>query len=141
MMLSARKERSLIPGYKYLVVYRDLYTVWGGELDWFYGSRGVYTFSNELFNSYQYFHKNRDDDNFDSGEAYEFDKSLLFGDAIVSWHEYDHPQFGKIEIGGPKKNYTHGPIRVSFWKAMHIGTWHLFFTTPGATPKTRDQRR
>jgi hypothetical protein len=96
----------LIPGYKYLVVYRDLYTVWGGELDWFYGSRGVYTFSNELFNSYQYFHKNRDDDNFDSGEAYEFDKSLLFGDAIVSWHEYDHPQFGKIEIGGPKKNYT-----------------------------------
>jgi hypothetical protein len=101
-----KKGETLIPGYKYMVVYRDLYTVWGGELDWFYGSRGVYTFSNELFNSYQYFHKTRDDDDFASGEAYEFDKALLFGDAIVSWKEFDHPQFGKIEIGGPKKNFT-----------------------------------
>jgi hypothetical protein len=101
-----KKGETLIPGYKYMVVYRDLYTVWGGELDWFYGSRGVYTFSNELFNSYQYFHKTRDDDDFASNESYEFDKDLLFGDAIVPWKEYDHPQFGKIEIGGPKKNFT-----------------------------------
>ena len=27
----------LIPGYRYLVVYDDLYDVFGGELDWFYG--------------------------------------------------------------------------------------------------------
>ena len=101
-----KKGETLIPGYKYMVVYRDLYTVWGGELDWFYGSRGVYTFSNELFNSYQYFHKTRDDDDFASGESYDFDKDLLFGDAVVNWKEYDHPQFGKIEIGGVKKNFT-----------------------------------
>jgi len=101
-----KKGETIIPGYTYMVVYRDLYTVWGGELDWFYGSRGVYTFSNELFNSYQYFHKKRDDDDFDSQESYDFDKDLLFGDAIVPWKEYDHPQFGKIEVGGPKKNYT-----------------------------------
>lgn len=29
----------MIPGYKYLVVYKDLYSVFGGELDWFYGGR------------------------------------------------------------------------------------------------------
>jgi len=79
-----KKGEQLVPGYKYLVVYKDMYTVWGGELDWFYGSRGVYTFSNELFNSYQYFHKDRDEDGFGQGEAYEFDKSLLFGDAVVN---------------------------------------------------------
>lgn len=98
-----KKGETMIPGYKYMVVYRDLYTVWGGELDWFYGSRGVYTFSNELFTDYQYYNRKGDDD---SNEAYQFDKDLLFGDAIVTWKEYDHPQFGKIEIGGPKKNYT-----------------------------------
>ena len=38
-----------MPGYRYLTVYKDLYSVFGGELDWFYGSRGVYTFSNEIF--------------------------------------------------------------------------------------------
>jgi hypothetical protein len=101
-----KRGETLIPGYKYMVVYRDLYTVWGGELDWFYGSRGVYTFSNELFNSYQYFHKTRDDDDFASTEAFDFNKDLLFGDAVVDWKEFDHPQFGKIEIGGPKKNFT-----------------------------------
>jgi len=83
-----------------------MYTVWGGELDWFYGSRGVYTFSNELFNSYQYFHKDRDEDGFGQGEAFEFDKSLLFGDGVVTWQEANHPQYGKIEVGGVKKNFT-----------------------------------
>lgn len=38
-------------------------------------------------------------------ESYEFDKSLLFGDAIVEWKEYNHPQYGKIEVGGVKKNF------------------------------------
>jgi hypothetical protein len=26
-------------------------------------------------------------------------------DAFVPWHEYNHPQYGKIEIGGFKKNF------------------------------------
>ncbi len=102
-----KKGEELVPGYRYLTVYKDLYTVWGGELDWFYGSRGVYTFSNELFTSYQYFgKKSDDDDDFSQGEAYDFDKLLLFGDAVVDWKEVNHPQYGKIEIGGPKKNFT-----------------------------------
>jgi hypothetical protein len=101
-----KKGEQLVPGYRYLVVYKDMYTVWGGELDWFYGSRGVYTFSNELFNSYQYFHKKGDEDGFGQGEAFEFDKSLLFGDAVVPFKEFNHPQYGKIEIGGVKKNFT-----------------------------------
>jgi hypothetical protein len=95
-----KKGELLIPGYRYLVVYKDLYTAWGGELDWFYGGRGVYTFSNELFNSYMYFQKPEAD-----GQQYDFDKSLLFSDAIVPWKEYDHPQYGKIEVGGVKKNF------------------------------------
>jgi hypothetical protein len=36
----AKKGEEMIPGYRYLVVYKDLYSVFGGELDWFYGSRG-----------------------------------------------------------------------------------------------------
>jgi hypothetical protein len=30
----------------------------------------------------------------------------LFKDAFVEWHPYNHPQFGPIEIGGFKKNFT-----------------------------------
>jgi len=97
-----KKGELLIPGYRYLIVHKDLYTAWGGELDWFNSGRGIFTFSNELFTSYMYFNRQG------SGQedAYAFDQSLLFGDAIVTWQEYDHPQFGKIEIGGVKKNFT-----------------------------------
>jgi hypothetical protein len=96
-----KKGELLLPGYRYMIVYKDLYTAWGGELDWFYGGRGIYTFSNELFTSSMMFNKQ----NGGQEESYEFDKSLLFGDAIVEWKEYNHPQFGKIEVGGVKKNF------------------------------------
>ncbi len=100
-----KKGETLIPGYRYLTVYKDLYSVFGGELDWFYGSRGVYTFTNELFTSYLYFNKQSSRGE-GQEQTYEFNNDLLFGDAIVPWQEFIHPQYGKIEVGGFKKNFT-----------------------------------
>jgi hypothetical protein len=100
----AKKGEELVPGYKYLVVYKDLYSAYGGELDWFYGGRGVYTYSNELWTPYLMFNKEATRDPLDN-TSYQFDRYLLFKDAFVEWHEIDHPQYGKIEIGGFKKNF------------------------------------
>lgn len=99
----AKKGEEIIPGYKYLVVYKDLYSVFGGELDWFYGGRGIYTYSNELMTSYLYFH-NQGEKGYQEEEM-KVDKYLTFGDAFVPWEEYEHPQFGPIEVGGFKKNF------------------------------------
>lgn len=98
-----KKGEELIPGYKYLVVYKDLYSVFGGELDWFYGGRGIYTYTNELMVSYLYFNKNAGRGNQD--EEMDVDRFLTFGDAFVPWKDYEHPQYGKIEVGGFKKNF------------------------------------
>lgn len=100
----ARKGEELIPGYRYLVVYKDLYSAYGGELDWFYGGRGIYTYSNELWTPYLYFNKDATRDPQENA-SFQFDRYLLFKDAFVDWHEYDHPTYGKIEIGGFKKNF------------------------------------
>tara|TARA_R110002072_G_scaffold151503_7_gene300960 strand:- start:2455 stop:4188 length:1734 start_codon:yes stop_codon:yes gene_type:complete len=100
----AKKGEEMIPGYRYLVVYKDLYSVFGGELDWFYGGRGIYTYTNELMVSYLYFHKNEGRAN--QEEELKVDKYLTFGDAFVDWAEYSHPQFGTIEVGGFKKNFS-----------------------------------
>jgi hypothetical protein len=100
-----KKGEEIIPGYKYLVVYKDLYSVFGGELDWFYGGRGVYTYSNELWTPTLMF--NRDASRSPNEDAaFQFDRYLLFKDAFVEWHDYNHPQYGKIEVGGFKKNFT-----------------------------------
>jgi hypothetical protein len=50
------------------------------------------------------FNKSGDDDDA-TDPSYQFDRYLLFKDAFVEWHEYNHPQYGKIEIGGFKKNF------------------------------------
>lgn len=100
----AKKGEELIPGYRYLVVYKDLYSVFGGELDWFYAGRGIYTYTNELMVSYLYFHKNEGRGN--QEEELKVDKYLTFGDAFVPWKGYKHPQFGDIEVGGFKKNFS-----------------------------------
>ncbi|HYF31759.1 MAG TPA: M14 family metallopeptidase [Chitinophagaceae bacterium] len=99
-----KKGEELIPGYRYLVVYKDLYSAYGGELDWFYGGRGIFTYSNELWTPYLMFNKDATRDPQDNA-SYQFDRFLLFQDAFIDWHEYDHPQYGKIEIGGFKKNF------------------------------------
>jgi hypothetical protein len=99
----AKKGEEMIPGYQYLVVYKDLYSVFGGELDWLYGGRGIFTYSNELMVSYLYFHEKKDRG--DQEEELKVDRYLTFGDAFVDWKEFDHPQYGKIEIGGFKKNF------------------------------------
>src|SRR5690606_13467888 len=99
-----RIGEEILPGYRYMVVWKDLYTVWGGELDWFYGARGVLTFSNELWTDFKYFERPAERSQYDSPQ-YRFDRLLLMGDAFVPWTPYDHPQYGPIEIGGFKKSY------------------------------------
>jgi len=86
----------IIPGYKLLTIYKDMYTVWGGELDWMYGN-GCFVYSNELWTSYLMFYDTTNTD------QYEFDRLLLFDDAFIPWKTANHPQYGEIEIGGFKK--------------------------------------
>lgn len=95
----------LIPGYNYLISYKDLYTVYGGQRDWFHLMRGAFTFTTELFNRYMLFNEKpqRRSGRF-AAEWYDFDKLLLFEDAFVPWTDYEHPHYGPIQIGGFKKN-------------------------------------
>lgn len=105
----------VLPGYRYMIVWKDLYTVWGGELDWFYGARGILTFTNELWSPFLYFYKssgegggfgggNPQNRQYQTTES-RFNRLLLMGEAFVEWQEVNHPQFGKVEVGGYKKNF------------------------------------
>lgn len=99
----------ILPRYKYIVIHKEMYTVFGGEIDWFYLGRGIFTFSNELWASFDYFRRDpkEDDDWFGSQKVtYRFDKLLLFEEGIVPWQKVTHPQYGEIEIGGVKKAWT-----------------------------------
>nr|MCU0409386.1 M14 family metallopeptidase [Bacteroidales bacterium] len=89
----------IIPGYKLLTIWKDMYTVWGGELDWMHGGMGCFVYSNELWTPYLMFYDSTNND------QYEFDRLLLFEDAFIPWKKAVHPQYGEIEIGGFRKNF------------------------------------
>ena len=105
----ANTGEKIIPGYKLKVVSKDLYSVYGGELDWFYKMRGVFCFNNELFTPYNFFHKKPDGYMANASEMQEFDKYLLFKQGSINWQEFEHPKYGKIEIGGFSKNWMRQP--------------------------------
>jgi hypothetical protein len=94
-----KKGELMIPGYKLLTIWKDMYTVWGGELDWWHGAMGCFVYSNELWNPYQMFYDTTQTD------EYEFDKLLLFEDSFIPWQKVTHPVYGEIEVGGFNKNF------------------------------------
>jgi hypothetical protein len=94
-----RTGEKIIPGYRLLTIWKDMYTVWGGELDWMYGAIGSFVYSNELWTSYLMFYDTAQTDN------YEFDRLLLFEDAFIPWEEIEHPVYGKVEVGGFSKSF------------------------------------
>lgn len=108
--LGEQGER-MLPYYDYLVIWRGLYTVHGGSIDWQNDGLGIVSFSNELWNGGQYFNspllqqQQQDPDSPISGQEsrYFFDDFLEFGDQFVDWAPFDHPEYGEVEMGGWKK--------------------------------------
>lgn len=105
-----RRGEELLPGYKYMNIANDLYEVYGGQIDWLYAMQGAFTFTNEMFTAFNYFRRPSEEGFFGRQEdLHAFNKYLLFGDGFVDWHEVDHPQYGKIEVGGFRKEWVRQP--------------------------------
>jgi hypothetical protein len=117
----ARTGERMLPFYRYLVIWSGLYTVHGGFIDWTNDGLGILSFSNELWSSEQYFTSQALKDQQKDPQSPIapavardfFDRHLEFGDQYLDWKPFDHPQFGRIEIGGAWKKY-HGRIPPRF---------------------------
>jgi hypothetical protein len=102
----AQRGEKMLPFYRSMIIWKDLYTVWGGEVDWLYGARGILGFTSELWNM-RNIEKGSGMPSRESEAA--FLKYVLLNDGIVKWHEFDHPTYGKIEIGGTRKEWSRTP--------------------------------
>ncbi len=124
------KGEEMIPGYRSMVIYEDLYTTVGSDIDYLGLGLGIFTYCNELFSQFDMFNGKYKGD--PSDEKSEFDDLLLFGDGFIDWKEVEHPQFGTVEIGGFKK--TFGRIHPGFLlesaahRNMAYTIYHCFHT-------------
>ncbi|MFO7907131.1 MAG: M14 family metallopeptidase [Pirellulaceae bacterium] len=102
----AKKGEQMLPAYDYLTCSTGLYNVRGGEFDWLFSMRGVFSFTNELFTLEHYFRRKLKDRG--EGER-KFNELLLLEQGTIPWHEVDHPQYGRIEVGGTRKEWGRQP--------------------------------
>jgi hypothetical protein len=96
-----RIGEQLLPYYNYLVINEDLYDVHGGEATWAAESLGIISFTNELWTAGKYFQ--RDQERPTDEQMWLFRDRLQFGQAYKELTEYDHPEHGKVLIGGLNK--------------------------------------
>jgi murein tripeptide amidase MpaA len=96
-----RTGEQILPYYRGMVLYRDLYGVRGGELNWLAEGLGAFTFTNELWTEGKYFQ--RDNTSPNEEQRWLWRDRLAFGQLFSPYKEFEHPQFGKVLIGGLNK--------------------------------------
>lgn len=116
LQLIAARGEEILPYYRSMVVEADLYTVWGGSIDWLYGGRGIFTFTNELWTRQNLYKQGVGPS---EDEEAEFIEHVLLGDGVVPWRAYDHPTYGAIEIGGLKKEWGRVPVSFLLEEELH----------------------
>ena len=107
----------IVPGYRYLVSWKDLYATYGDFTDFTDSVLGSYSFVGELFvtesESYRPPPKPgasaaqapdimdmMNPGNDQERERLKFNDNVTQGDLYKPWKPFKHPQFGDIEIGG-----------------------------------------
>jgi hypothetical protein len=95
----------MLPYYRYMTVWKDLYTVYGGTLDWAHDALGIMSFTNELWSNNQMYAEAWGDDSPLPNEMRQlfFNDRLGMGAWYKEWTPFNHPELGEIEIGGWSK--------------------------------------
>lgn len=96
-----RIGEQLLPYYRAMVIWRDLYTVHGGMVNWTGETLGIFSFTNEMLNQGMYFQREHTDP--DDTMMKLLRERLLFDQAFKDYTEFDHPRYGKVLIGGLNK--------------------------------------
>jgi hypothetical protein len=96
-----RTGEDILPYYRYMVTYKDLYGVHGGFINWLSEGLGVFAFTNEMWSGSKYFQ--RDISSPDEERMWLFRDRLQFGQTFKEYEEFDHPEHGRVLIGGLNK--------------------------------------
>jgi hypothetical protein len=131
----------IIPGYRYLISWKDLYTTYGDFTDFTDNLVGAYGFVGELFQrETQTFgppKKEKEDDEDGSPfrqnverdrEQLKFNDYVVQGELYKEWEPYNHPLYGEIEIGGWVKMSSRLPHPFMLQDLVHRNASAVLFS-------------
>ncbi len=114
--LGKQGER-IIPGYRYMISWKDLYTTYGDSGEWITQTAGAYFYCAEVFQGESEAFKGVSERNepgtpreeavrdiFSEGvserERIKFSDNVVSGELYKPWKPFKHPEYGDVEIGG-----------------------------------------
>mgnify|MGYP001106537204 CR=1 FL=1 len=114
--LGKQGER-IIPGYRYMISWKDLYTTYGDSGEWVTQTAGAYFFCAEVFQGESEAFKGVSERNepgapreeavrsvFEESvsekERLKFSDNVVQGELYKPWKAFKHPTYGDVEIGG-----------------------------------------
>ncbi|MCB9904565.1 MAG: peptidase M14 [Planctomycetes bacterium] len=115
----------MLPFYDYMIIWKDLYSVFGGFVNWTYEGLGIISFTNEMWVSERMFPQDKPDPNagWFGGTSQEdrlwFNDQLMSGGAYIEWHEVEHPLYGTVEVGGFRKDFGRVPPSFLIEEELH----------------------
>lgn len=138
-----KEGEKIIPGYRYLEGYKDMYTTHGDFDEWMFSNMGIYGFVGELFmSSQERYRKPGEKSGGESERAYyggtpaeerqKFNDFVNQGVMFREWKKFDHPQFGEIEIGGWRTFTTRVPPIFLLHEMLHRNASLVMFTAQHA---------
>ena len=143
--LGAQSER-ILPGYRYLVSWKDLYTTYGDSCEFLTQMMGAYGYVGEVFQRQtETFRaqKERQPGSRPEGgdditammrgrsnelERLRFSDNLTHGDLHKPWTAYEHPTYGDVEIGGWVKMSTRISAPFMLIDLVHRNAMAVLFT-------------
>ena len=131
----------IVPGYRYLISWKDLYATYGDFTDFTDNIIGSYSFVGELYQSgtetyrapgrteggqeeEDFFRENRTR----SRERLKFNDHVAQGELYVDWKPYKHPTYGDIEIGGWVKMSSRLPHPFMLQDLVHRNASAVIFS-------------
>jgi hypothetical protein len=132
-----KRGEEILPFYRYMTLWKDLYTVHGGAIDWTAEGLGIFSFTNELWSSDQYYNQKppprpEGEDRF-AGYAerqksrLNFDDYVEMGVQYVEWKPFTHPDLGEIELGGWVRETSRVPPLFMLEELCHRNTMFTLF--------------
>jgi hypothetical protein len=143
--LGEQSER-ILPGYRYLVSWKDLYTTYGDSCEFLTQMMGAYGYVGEVFQvQTETFRsqKERQPGSRPEGqddimammmgrstelERLRFSDNLTQGDLYKPWAPYEHPTYGDVEIGGWVKMSTRISAPFMLIDLVHRNAMAVLFT-------------
>jgi hypothetical protein len=142
-----RNIEKIVPGYKYLISWKDLYPTYGDFTDFTDNLIGSYSFVGELYmggtETFDGTLIRKEEEGPIFEESPETDRQrLLFNDRVTQgelyreWKPYKHPLYGDIEIGGWVKMSSRLPHTFMLQDLVHRNASTVIFTASN-TPRLK----